>query len=46
MKIDYGKIDWNAKTNWGFCGTKENLRTVWERNWEYIGVRSRKRGAK
>lgn len=39
MKIDYSKIDWNAKTNWAFCGTKENLRTVWERNWEYIGVR-------
>ena len=39
MKIDYGKIDWDAKTNWAFCGTKENLRIVWERNWECIGVR-------
>lgn len=39
MKIDYSKIDWNAKTNWGFCGTKENLRTVWERNWDCFGVR-------
>lgn len=39
MKIDYKKIDWSATTNWEFCGTKENLRTVWERNWECIGVR-------
>lgn len=39
MRIDYSKINWNAKTNWEFCGTKENLRMVWDRNWEYLGVR-------
>ena len=39
MKIDYGKIIWDAKTNWAFCGTKENLRLVWDRNWDCLGVR-------
>ena len=39
MKIDYGKINWDAKTNWEFCGTKENLRMVWDRCWECLGVR-------
>lgn len=39
MKIDYSKINWNAKTNWEFCGTKENLRMVWDRYWDYLGVR-------
>lgn len=39
MKIDYGKINWTASTYWEFCGTKENLRTVWDRCWEYLGVR-------
>lgn len=40
MKIYYGKINWNADTNWKFCGTKENLRTVWDRCYEYLGVRA------
>ena len=39
MKIDHSKIDWNAKTNWGFFATKENLRIAWDRNWECLGVR-------
>ena len=37
-KIDYGKIRWDATTNWEFCGSKENLREVWERHNRYIGV--------
>ena len=40
MKIDYSKINWNASTYWELCGTKENLRIVWDRNWEYFGVRA------
>ena len=39
MEIDYEKIKWDAATNWEFCGTKENLRTVWNRYWERFGVR-------
>jgi hypothetical protein len=38
-KIDYSKIKWNATTNWEFCGSYDNLREVWERHWEYIGLR-------
>lgn len=38
-KIDYGKIKWGARTNWEFCGSKENLREVWNRTWEYLGIR-------
>ena len=37
-KIDYEKIKWDATTNWEFCGSKENLREVWERHNRYIGV--------
>ena len=37
-KIDYEKINWNAKTNWEFCGSYENLREVWNRCYEYIGL--------
>ena len=38
-KIDYGKIKWGAATNWEYCGSKENLREVWNRTWEYLGIR-------
>lgn len=38
-KIDYGKIKWDAATNWEFCGSKENLREVWDRASECEGVR-------
>lgn len=38
-RIDYGKISWNAKTNWEFCGSYENLREVWNRYWDNFGVR-------
>lgn len=38
-KIDYEKLNWEAKTNWEFCGSYENLREVWNRTWEYIGIR-------
>lgn len=30
-KINYGKIKWDAATNWEFCGSKENLKEVWTR---------------
>lgn len=30
-KIDYSKIKWDANTNWEFCGSKENLREVFNR---------------
>ena len=30
-KIDYSRIKWNASTNWEFCGSKENLKEVWDR---------------
>lgn len=39
-KIDYGKIKWNATTNWEFCGSKENLKEVWDRASECRGVRT------
>jgi hypothetical protein len=38
-KIDYEKLNWEAKSNWEFCGSYENLREVWERYWECIGIR-------
>lgn len=38
-KIDYGKIDWKARTNWQFCGSYENLREMWNRYAERCGVR-------
>lgn len=38
-KIDYSKIKWDAKTNWEFCGSKENLKEVWNRASECRGVR-------
>lgn len=31
MKLDYGKLDWNAKSNWAFAGTAENLRFLSKR---------------
>ena len=37
-KIDYGKIDWNAKTNWQFCGSYNNLQEVWNRHQDCVGV--------
>ena len=37
-KIDYKKIKWDAATNWEFCGSKKNLREVWNRTWENIGI--------
>lgn len=37
-KIDYSKIRWGAKTNWEFCGTKENLKEVWNRASEHRGL--------
>lgn len=30
-KIDYSRIKWDAATNWEFCGSKENLKEVWDR---------------
>jgi len=38
-KIDYGRIKWGAATNWEFCGSKENLKEVWDRASEDRGVR-------
>lgn len=38
-KVDRGKINWNAKTNWEFCGSYENLREVWNRHAEHVGVK-------
>lgn len=38
-KIDYSKIRWNASTNWEFCGSKENLKEMWNRYAEHCGVR-------
>ena len=38
-KMDYGKINWNAKTNWQFCGSYENLREIWNRYWNHVGVK-------
>lgn len=38
-KIDYSKIKWDAKTNWEFCGSKENLLEVWNRAGACRGVR-------
>lgn len=38
-KIDYGKIKWDAATNWEFCGSKENLKEVWMRASGHRGVR-------
>lgn len=37
-KMDYGKIDWKATTNWQFCGSYENLREVWNRYRSHVGV--------
>lgn len=37
-KIDYSKIKWNANTNWGFCGSKENLREIRNRYFRAHGV--------
>lgn len=38
-KIDYGKIKWGAATNWEFCGSKKNLKEVWDRASKGRGVR-------
>lgn len=38
-KIDYSKIKWNALTNWEFCGSRDNLREMWNRASELYGVR-------
>lgn len=38
MKIDYDKIKWDASTYWEFCGTKGNLRIVWDRYKEHFSV--------
>lgn len=38
-KINYEKINWEAKTNWEFCGSYENLQETWSRLWEYVGIR-------
>lgn len=38
-KIDYGKIKWDAATNWEFCGSKENLKEVWNRASECLSAR-------
>ena len=40
MKINYNKINWNASTYWEFCGTKENLRTVFDRCRECSNIQS------
>lgn len=39
-KIDYSRIKWSAATNWEFCGSKENLKEVWDRASECRGVRT------
>ena len=39
-KIDYSRIKWGAATNWEFCGSKENLKEVWDRASECRGVRT------
>ena len=38
-KIDYGKIKWDAATNWEFCGSKENLTEICDRHYRICGVR-------
>ena len=38
-KIDYGKIKWNASTNWEFCGSKENLKEVLDRYYRACGIK-------
>ena len=38
-KIDYSRIKWDAATNWEFCGSKENLKEVWDRASKRRGVR-------
>lgn len=38
-KINYGKIKWGAATNWEFCGSKENLKEVWDRASKGRGIR-------
>ena len=38
-KINYSKIRWDAKTNWEFCGSKENLRETCDRHYRICGVR-------
>lgn len=38
-KIDYGKIKWDAATNWEFCGSKENLKEICDRHYRICGVR-------
>lgn len=40
MSIDYSKIRWDAPTYWEFCGTKENLRKVWDNCHENLGIRN------
>ena len=40
MKINYNKINWNASTFWEFCGTKENLRVVFDRCRERSGIKA------
>lgn len=37
--INYGKIKWDAATNWEFCGSKENLKEVHARASGHRGVR-------
>lgn len=39
-KIDYSRIKWDATTNWEFCGSKENLKEIWNRASECRGVRT------
>lgn len=38
-KIDYSMIKWDADTNWEFCGSKKNLKEVWDRASKDRGVR-------
>ena len=37
-KIDYSKIRWGAATNWGFCGSKENLKEIRDRYYKAVGI--------
>lgn len=39
-KIDYAKINWDAQTNWNFCGNYANLREMWNRYWSHVGIRT------
>lgn len=37
-KIDYGKIKWDAATNWEFCGSKENIKEIRDRYYKAVGI--------